>query len=128
MTNLRYHNSTMSETGDAYSHAVIDGNYAFCAGQFAPDAKHRKVVLGDIADETRATMEMLQGVLRELGLDFHDVVRANVYLADPELFDGMNAVYRSFFTPGKLPARTTVITRLLYNCLVEIDCIARLRR
>lgn len=128
MTDLRHHNSAISETGAAYSHAVVDGRYAFLAGQFAPDAKHRKVLLGDIADETRATMEMLQGVLRDLGLDFPDVVRVNVYLADAALFDGMNTVYQSFFTPGRLPARTTVITRLLYDCLVEIDCIARLRR
>jgi enamine deaminase RidA (YjgF/YER057c/UK114 family) len=128
MSAIRHHNCAMSETGSAYSHAVTDGNYAFLAGQLAADAKHRTVAMGDIADETRAAMELLQGVLRDLGLDFGDVLRVNVYLADPELFEGMNAVYRSFFALGKLPARTTVITRLLYNCLVEIDCVARLRR
>lgn len=128
MTNLRHHNTANSETGGAYSHAVVDDRYAFLAGQLAADAKHRKVAFGDIADETRAVLELLQAVLNDIGLDFSDVVRANVYLADPGLFERMNGVYQTFFTPGKLPARTTVITRLLYNCLVEIDCIARLRR
>jgi reactive intermediate/imine deaminase len=128
MTSLRHHNSAKSETGGAYSHAVVDDRYAFLAGQLAADAKHRKVAFGDIADETRAVMELLQDVLRGLGLDFSDVVRVNVYLADPDLFERMNAAYQSFFAAGKLPARTTVVTRLLYNGLIEIDCIARLRQ
>ncbi|MGH6933025.1 MAG: RidA family protein [Dongiaceae bacterium] len=127
MAKLRHHNSAISETGGDYSHAVIDDNFAFLAGQLAADAKHRKVAFGDIEDETRAVLELLQGVLGDLGLDFGDVVRVNVYLADPDLFDRMNGVYQKFFTAGKLPARTTVITRLLFGCLVEIDCIARLR-
>jgi 2-iminobutanoate/2-iminopropanoate deaminase len=128
MTTINYRNSTLSKTGPAYSHAVLDGNYAFLSGQLAADATYREVRFGDIADETRASMELLQGVLRDIGLDFIDVVKVSVHLSDDRLFDAMNSVYQSFFPPGKLPARTTVITRLLFGCLVEIDCIARLRK
>lgn len=128
MTTINYCNSTLSKTGSAYSHAVLDGNYAFLSGQLAADATHREVRFGDIEDETRASMELLQGVLRDIGLDFADVVKVSVHLSDDRLFDAMNSVYQSFFPPGKLPARTTVMTRLLFGCLVEIDCIARLRK
>jgi len=125
---LRHHISGAAKVGGAYSHAVIDGDYAFLSGQLAEDA-HRVVQRGDIADETRASMELLRGVLADLGLDFADVVKVNVYMTDLEQFDRMNAVYAGFFSPGKLPARTTVgVARLLSGCLLEIDCVARMRR
>lgn len=125
---LRHHISAIAKVGGAYSHAVIDGDYAFLSGQLADDA-HRAVQRGDIADETRAAMELLQGVLADLGLDFGDVVKVNIYMTDLDQFDRMNAVYAGFFSPGKLPARTTVgVAQLLSGCLVEIDCVARLRR
>ncbi len=38
----------------------------------------------------------------------------------------LNALWPSFFTPGKLPARTTVgVTALAVGALVEIDLVAR---
>jgi len=38
----------------------------------------------------------------------------------------MNAVYRGYFPPGRLPARTCVgVTGLARGALVEIDMIAR---
>jgi 2-iminobutanoate/2-iminopropanoate deaminase len=38
----------------------------------------------------------------------------------------MNAVYRSFFAEGRLPARTCVgVTGLAYDALIEVDLIAR---
>lgn len=128
MITIRHHNSSISKSVAAYSHAAVDGNYAFLSGQLAADATHRVVRFGDIADETMAAMELLQGVLQDLGLDFTDVVKVSVHLADERHFDAMNSVYQSFFPAGRLPARTTVITRLLFDSLVEIDCVARLRQ
>jgi 2-iminobutanoate/2-iminopropanoate deaminase len=128
MTALRRHTSTIASTGGPYCHAVIDGDHAFLSGQLSDDARHRTVKIGDIADETRAAMELLQGVLADLGLDFSDVVKVNVYMSDLDEFERMNEVYAGFFPDGKFPARTTVgVARLLFGCRVEIDCIAHLR-
>jgi 2-iminobutanoate/2-iminopropanoate deaminase len=128
MTTLRHHVSPASAVAGAYSHAAIDGDYAFLSGQIAADAKHRSVTIGDIADETRAAMELLQNVLAELGLNFSDVVKVNIYMTDLGQYERMNEVYASFFPPGKLPARTTVgVARVLFGCHIEIECIARLR-
>ncbi len=111
-----------------FSHAVVDGDYAFLAGQIASDATHREVRLGDIEDETRAVMELLGSVLAELGLDFGDVVRVNVYMTELGQAARMDAVYQSYFAPGRLPARTCVgVTGVLGAGQIEIDCIARLR-
>jgi 2-iminobutanoate/2-iminopropanoate deaminase len=38
----------------------------------------------------------------------------------------MNAVYQSYFAPGRLPARTCIgVTGLARGALVEIDLLAR---
>ena len=129
MSAIRHHNCGISKIGGAYSHAVIDGDYVFLSGQLADDAKHRRVAIGDIVDETRAAMELLQGVLADLALDFSDVVKVNIYMTDLDQFERMNDVYASYFPDKKFPARTTVgVARLLFGCHIEIECIARLRR
>lgn len=128
MTGLRYHNSKVSQTGPGYSHAVLDGGYAFLSGQLAADATDPAMPRGDIESETRACLELLGAILREIGLGFDDVVRVNVHMTELGEFDVMNRVYETFFTPGRLPARTTVgVASLLFGCRIEIDCIARLK-
>jgi 2-iminobutanoate/2-iminopropanoate deaminase len=128
MSAIRHHDSAISKIGGAYSHAVIDGDYVFLSGQLADDAKHRRVAIGDIVDETRAAMELLQGVLADLALNFSDVVKVNIYMTDLDQFERMNEAYTSYFPGKRLPARTTVgVARLLFGCHIEIECIARLR-
>jgi enamine deaminase RidA (YjgF/YER057c/UK114 family) len=52
---------------------------------------------------------------------------ARVYLTRfREDYAAMNEVYRSYFAPGRLPARTCVgVTGLAYDALIEIDLVAR---
>ena len=41
-------------------------------------------------------------------------------------YEAMNAVYKSCFPPGRLPARTCIgVTGLARDALVEIDMVAR---
>jgi len=72
-------------------------------------------------------MDNLIIVLRGLGLDLRHVVSARVFLTRFEQdYAPMNAVYRSYFPPDQLPARTCVgVTGLARGALVEIDLIAR---
>jgi 2-iminobutanoate/2-iminopropanoate deaminase len=60
-------------------------------------------------------------------MDFHDVVSVQVFLADVEQFQQMNAVYQTFFTKAPLPARTTTGANKLPGSKgrVEIAVIAR---
>ena len=128
MGRLRYLRVASSVASSSYSHVVADGDYAFVAGHLAADSKDSRVSLGDIEAETRASMELLGHCLREVGLGWSDVVRVGVFMKDLSQFARMNKVYESFFEPGELPARTTVgVASLLFGCLVEIDCVARLR-
>ena len=61
---MRQVNSAASLRGGTYSHAVVDGDHVYLAGQIAADrpARHRS---GDIEVETRTCMELIQAVLAE---------------------------------------------------------------
>jgi 2-iminobutanoate/2-iminopropanoate deaminase len=124
---MRQINSDASVQGATYSHAVVDGDRVFLAGQVAAD-RPEPPPLGDIEVETRACMELIQSVLAELGLTFADVVRVGVFMTDLSEFERMDRVYATFLAPGHAPARTTVgVAQILFGCRVEIDCVARLR-
>ena len=126
MTELRHLTGPASEI---LSDAVVDGDYAFLAGKCCTDAPGGEAAIGDIAAETRMTMDALKETLARVGLGFEDVVTARVFLTHPDEFDAMNAVYTTYFAPGKCPARTCVgVTWMVEGCRVEIDCVARMRK
>jgi 2-iminobutanoate/2-iminopropanoate deaminase len=66
-------------------------------------------------------------VLGGVGVGLADVVSVRVFLARfHQDYAPMNAVYSSYFAPGRLPARTCIgVTGLARDALVEIDMIAR---
>lgn len=61
-----------------------------------------------VADQTTSAMERLGSVLSQKGLTYGNLVSCHVHLADMDSYSEMNAVYGSFFEPGRYPARTTV--------------------
>ena len=80
-----------------------------------------------VEGQTRNVMRNLSIVLDSLGLGFEHVVMARVYLTHfREDYERMNAVYRSYFAEGRLPARTCIgVTGLALDARVEIDLLVR---
>jgi 2-iminobutanoate/2-iminopropanoate deaminase len=72
-------------------------------------------------------LDALRRVLAGVGSALDDVVFARVYLTRFERDSAaMNALYQSYFVPGKLPARTCIgVTALVRGTLIEIDLLAR---
>jgi reactive intermediate/imine deaminase len=111
-----------------FSHAVEAGGFVFVTGQMPTDPAAPDAALpAGVAAQTRRVMENLKLVLAGLGLGLEHVVQARVYLTAFERdYAAMNEVYRSYFAPGRLPARTCVgVTTLAVGALVEIDLVAR---
>jgi 2-iminobutanoate/2-iminopropanoate deaminase len=107
-----------------YSHAVRAGDLIFVSGQGPVDPATGQGKLGDVASETRLTLENIRTILRACGADVADVVKCGVFLSDIRDFAAMNPVYAEFFGDNK-PARTTVQALLpLQGSKVEIDCVA----
>lgn len=107
-----------------YSQAVWAGDYLFCAGQIPLDPATGSMVAGGIGEQTARVLENIRAVLQSQGLDFANVVKTTVFLADMNQFTQMNAVYAKYF-PSAPPARSTVqVARLPKDALVEIEVIA----
>jgi 2-iminobutanoate/2-iminopropanoate deaminase len=110
-----------------FSHAVETDGFVFVTGQM-PDTPDAPGKLPDGIDaQARAVMENLRLVLAGLDLGFEHVVMARIYLTRfKEDYPAMNATYRSYFPPDRLPARTCVgVTGLAYDALIEIDLVCR---
>ena len=109
-----------------YSQAIVADGFVFVAGQGPVNPSTNELELDDVRSETRRTLQNIRAILEAAGSSLRNVVRVGVFLADMKDFDGMNAVYREFFTEEP-PARTTVGAQLS-KIKVEIDCIARVRK
>ncbi|MGD2271160.1 MAG: RidA family protein [Desulfobacterales bacterium] len=116
-----------SDASSGYSQIVMDDAYAYLAGIVAADFPAGQKVLGDVAAETRALLNVIRNMLAEISVGVDRIVRVDVHLADFEEFDKMDSVYREFFEKGRYPARTTTESQRLYGgSRVEITCTARL--
>ncbi len=81
-----------------YSQAIIDGDLLFLAGQGPIDPATGATNLGDIASQTRRTLDNVKAILEAAGSSLDKVIRCNVYLKDIGDFAAMNEVYARTFT------------------------------
>jgi 2-iminobutanoate/2-iminopropanoate deaminase len=107
-----------------FSKVVEANGFVFLAGQVGDAPGGHGAVPGGIEAETRQMLENVGTLLRAVGLDYRDVVKATVYLRDFGEFAAMNGVYREYF-PAEPPTRATVgVTALAADYRVEIEVIA----
>ena len=110
-----------------FSHAVKADGFLFVTGQMPTLTNDpTKLIEGDIISQTHQVMKNLKHVLTDANTSLEDVVFVRIYLINFQDFDKMNAVYESYFTSDKLPARTCIgVTGLAVGASVEIDLIAK---
>ncbi len=69
-------------------------------------------------------MGNIEAVLKEVGLNWTNIVKTSVFFKNLTDFTAMNEVYGQYFTEQP-PARACVeVSRLPKDVLVEIECIA----
>lgn len=129
MTGPRFHFFERAAVPVApFSHAVECDGWVQLTGQMPTDPNDDTAPLPEgIEAQTRRVMDNLIIVLDELGLDLSHVLSCRIFLTEFKRdYEAMNAVYKSYFPPDRLPARTTVgVTGLARDALVEIDMVAR---
>jgi reactive intermediate/imine deaminase len=111
-----------------FSHAVVADGWVFVTGQMPTDPNDDTAPLPEgIEAQTRRVVENLRIVLAAAGSALDRIVFARVYLTHFERdYAAMNAVWRSYFPEGRLPARTCIgVTALALGALVEIDLLAK---
>lgn len=111
-----------------FSHAVRADGWIFVTGQMPTSPDDDLAPLPDgVEAQTRRVVENLKLVLAGAGSGLEEVVSARIYLTQFERdYEAVNRVWRSFFAPDRLPARTCIgVTALARGALVEIDLLAK---
>ena len=113
------------EAGKPYSCGTKSGNMIFVSGQMGLD-REGKVVPGGIEPQMRRTMDWIAEILGQAGATLDDVQMVNIYMADLQRdYATMNKIYFEYMGTSNMPARATVeVSRLAFDLLVEISCIA----
>jgi 2-iminobutanoate/2-iminopropanoate deaminase len=111
-------------SGLPFSPVVEANGFVFLAGQVGAEPGGSEPVAGGIEAETRQMLDNVGRLLRAVGLDYADVVKATVYMTDIDEFGAMNTIYREYFA-AEPPTRATVgVSRLASSFRVEIEVVA----
>jgi len=106
------------------SNAIRSGNFIFVSGT-TPHAPDGTIAIGDFEAQLRQVMENIKALLEAGGSSLDKIVKSNIILIRKSDFRAMNEIYRSYFTNGVYPARTTIEAGLANpDFLLEIECIA----
>lgn len=104
-----------------FSRAVEAGGWLFVSGQVP--MVNGELVTGNITVQARQAIQNLLAILEEAGYGPDHVVRCGVWLDDPRDFTAFNAVFREFFGEHP-PARSCVVSQMVVDCRIEIECVA----
>ena len=113
-----------AKTIGPYSAAIESGEIVFISGQIPLDPLAGKLVEGDIAAQTRQSLENLKTILGAAGLTFAHVVKTTIFLTSMGDFAAVNDVYKTYMAEP-YPARSTIaVAALPMGAKVEIEMIA----
>ncbi len=104
-----------------FAHAVQADGWLYVSGQVP--MVNGEVVDGNITAQVHQAIRNLVAVLNEAGYALEHVVRCGVWLDDPRDFQSFNKVFREYFGDNP-PARACVVSSMVVDCKVEIDCVA----
>lgn len=124
MTIKRYGSEGGTGTGGQhlpFARAVEADGWLYVSGQVP--MVNGEVVQGDIVVQARQAIRNLLSVLEQAGYSLENVVRCGVWLDDARDFQSFNKVFREYFGESP-PARACVVSSMVVDCKVEIDCIA----
>jgi reactive intermediate/imine deaminase len=104
-----------------FARAVEADGWLYASGQVP--MHDGEVVSGGIVAQAHQAIRNLLAILAEAGYGPEHVVRCGVWLDDGRDFAAFNAVFREYFGAHP-PARACVVSSMVVDCKVEIDCVA----
>jgi len=115
---------TDQSTPSPLAQGIRFNNMLFVSGQGPLDPETREVVAGDIAAQTRRTLDNLIGVLDAAGATLENVVNMRVCSRDTADFPAFNEAFREYMQGEKVTRTCIGGTPHRAGVNVEIDCIA----
>ena len=106
-----------------FSSAVRVGDVLYLSGQIGLGADGR--LPDEMEAQARQTMENIGAVLASAGRGWSDVFHCTAMLENMADWPAFNRIYVTYFTPGRLPARSALgADGLALGALVEVECQA----
>ena len=100
--------------------AGADG-WLFVSGQ--TPMVNGEVVGNGIVEQSHQTIKNVLAILAEAGYGPEHVVRCGVWLDDPRDFQSFNKVFKEYVGANP-PARACVVSSMVIDYKVEVDCVA----
>jgi len=104
-----------------FARAVQADGWLFVSGQVP--MVNGEVIDGSIVAQAHQAIQNLLSILKEADYGPEHVVRCGVWLDDPRDFQTFNKVFKEYFGENP-PARACVVSSMVIDCKVEIDCVA----
>ena len=104
-----------------FARAVEADGWLYVSGQ--TPMINGELVAGNIIVQSRQAIANLLSILKEAGYGPEHVVRCGVWLDNPRDFSSFNSVFKEYFGANP-PARSCVVSSMVVDCKVEIDCVA----
>jgi len=111
-------------SGAGYAYGILAGDTLFIAGLVSNDPAAGGIVNGDIALQTKRSLDNLGAVLEAAEMSYGDITSNRIYLRDGRDFSGMNEVYQTYFEEPR-PSRATVRAGIMHPDLrIEVHSVA----
>ena len=104
-----------------FARAAQAGGFLFVSGQVP--MRDGEVVDGGIVPQTQQAIANMLAILAEAGYGPEHIVRCGVWLDDARDFASFNKIFKTTFGANP-PARACVVSSMVVDCKVEIDCVA----
>ena len=111
------------------NHAVKAGGLVYVTGATPFRGAERmsaEIDRGDFPAQMHQVMRNVVAILEEAGSSLDRALRMGVAMTDMGRYAEMDAIFKTYFTPGNYPARQTIESPHLSHpdFLIQIDCIA----
>ncbi|GAB6919688.1 RidA family protein [Rhodococcus erythropolis] len=124
-SHVRMVNPPALHPAPGFSHIAIApvSEIAYIAGQTALAPDFSVIGLGDLKEQTRASMKNVETALHALGASWENIVRRTIYTTEPTEFEAITAAIEEIQGSTRHPAQTIVgITGLaIEGLLIEIE-------
>jgi len=107
-----------------YSQAVVVDNTMYISGSIGLNPLTSDLVPGGVEAEADQSLKNMGAILQKAGIDFRNVVKTTVLLADINDWPKVNTIYQKYFTTNP-PARAAYAVKdLPKGARIEIEAVA----
>lgn len=108
-----------------FSKVVQKGSTVYISGMVGRNDNDGTIPFS-AADQTKVLMNKLQSLLAAVNATLDNALKITIFVTDMRYFSEINAVYKTFFSEGQMPARSCVAVTALpdADAKVEMEVIA----